>query len=843
MTTGIRTLLKFNLKYYRRHAVLAILCTMGICLGVGIIVAVELINSSALASFASSVEFLGGKATHSIISGYGRVDEKLFASIWKHPSVQVASPVIDVMATSLETGDESIRFLGIDPFLDGELRSFTPSQGGTEPSAFIEFLSGPVPGIYLTGAVMDKFNLHEGNTITVLTAGLEKKVKILGRIPGANEGLLTENLAIMDISAAQDVFGKTGYLDRIDIILKGDAEKFRADLPDALRLTDASTQKSTLTAMLYSFQLNLAAMSLLALFVGTFLIYNFSMFSVLSRREDMSLLLTLGTDNRGLVAAFLLESILLGAVGSVLGILFGYAIAWWSIAKVSSTITDLYFYIQTAKIELTLHIALIGIAVGFLATLIGTGLPALEVAFTPPILGLKRQSIEDRAHNLKRVLFVLGLLCFLLSLASAWASRFSIFWGFASAFAMTLAFALFTPGILSPLCHILGTWLRKGFRSLEGFLAARTIRASLSRTSISVAALAVALSMTVGVDTMIYSFRNSVDAWLEGSLQGDLYISPATTKWDHPLPEKLMEDLAKNPQIQDVERYSTHEVYLEGKPVRLRIVDAAVLERHSRFVFLRGKEDPWTALKKGAVFISEPLSFRFNLKPGDTVDLQTPEGSRSFPIASVVRDYSSDQGTLHIDRIVYEQIWRDPRVQSVAIFMKPGVSPEPVRRSIINDFPGLDRTIVSNTKMKENVLVIFDKTFAPTATLKGVSLMVALLGVATALMAILLERSREIAVLGYLGLTPGETSKMNVYQALIMGLAAYLISVVCGIILTFIIVYAINYRSFGWSIDIYVNPWVFARTFVLTGIACVIASLYPSIKLSRTPVAGIVSDE
>ena len=145
--------------------------------------------------------------------------------------------------------------------------------------------------------------------------------------------------------------------------------------------------------------------------------------------------------------------------------------------------------------------------------------------------------------------------------------------------------------------------------------------------------------------------------------------------------------------------------------------------------------------------------------------------------------------------------------------------------------------------MREDILIIFDKTFAPTATLKGVSLFVALLGIATALTAILMERSREMTVLGYLGLTPGELGRMNVYQAIVMGLAAFGISVVCGLVLTYIIIYAINYRSFGWSIDVFLNPWIFVKAFGLTMAACLISSVYPTYRLTRTAAGAALEDE
>jgi putative ABC transport system permease protein len=834
---SLSPLLKFNLRYYRRHALLAILCLLGISLGVGIVVAVELINNSALSSLGSLVDFLSGKATHSLVSKYSRIDDGNFALVWKHPSVVAATPVVEVMSTTLETGKEPVRFIGLDPLLDAEFRNLAPR--GRSEAGLTKFLTSPEPLVYLSGKLMQRHGLKAGDSLTVLVAGIEKRLRIPGALAGSEKLNVGDNLAIMDIAAAQEVFGRVGYLDRIDLIVSGSLEDLKGDLPSNLMITDRGGRKSTLQALLYSFQLNLAAMSLLALFVGVFLIYNFSMFSVLSRREDMSLLLTLGADRRGIVLAFIFESLLLGAIGSLIGIGFGYLIAWLSIERISSAISDIYFFLNVETVELTWSVVAIGMAVGFVATLIGTGLPALEVAVTPPIVGMKRRSIEDRAQALKGFLLAIGVACLLGSAVAAWASRVSIFWGFASAFGVTLAFALFTPSVLAPMTRHLGRFLKRGLGSLEGFLASGTIRASLSRTSIAVAALAVALSMTIGVDTMIHSFRESVRDWLSGTLRGDLYISPSTTKWDHPLPESLIARLQNNPDIAGVERYSTHEIYLKGKPVRLRVVDAAVLKDFSAFKFLKGEQGAWERMMKGGVFVSESLAYRFGLNVGDRIEPATPEGDRSFPIVAVVRDYSSDQGIIQIDRLVYENIWKDKRVQSVALFLKPGRSPEEIRKEIVKGMPGLTRTVVSNAEMKEKIFTIFDQTFAPTATLKGVSLLVALLGVATALTAILIERSREMTVLSYLGFTQRQLGTMNVYQAVIMGLMAFLIAVVCGPLLTYVIVHAINYRSFGWSIDISIQPMVFLKTLLLTLIACLASSFYPTYKLLKTPTATL----
>jgi putative ABC transport system permease protein len=836
------TLLRFNFKYYRRHTLLAMLCLLGISLGVGIIVAVELINNSALASFESSVDFLAGRATNSIISTYGRIDEKYFKQFWENPRIAAATPLVDVMADTLETGSEPVHFLGVDPFLDAPFRNWVPQFH--DQDGMSQFFNTDEPSAFVSADLLKKHNLKTGDWLTALEAGLEKRIRILGPLPGGANGGLEENLAVMDIASAQNVFGRMGRLDRIDLIVDGPLSSAIKALPPGLEVTDANSRKSTLTAMLYSFQLNLAAMSLIALFVGVFLIYNFSMFSVLSRRQDMSLLLTLGSDRGKLVMAFMIESIILGVLGSLIGVVLGFSIASYSIGKVSSTISQLYFQVNALHVELTRSIIINGLSVGFLATLVGVTIPALEVATTPPVLGLKRQSIEDKANKLKKYLSLAGVCCLIFALSAAWASKRSIFWGFVSAFGLTTAFALLTPGLLSPFTYYLGLILRKFSKNLEGFLAARNIRASLSRTSIAVAALAVALSMTIGVDTMIYSFRTSVAAWLEEALKGDLYISPETTKWDHPLPESLMKEMEQDPRVDALERYSTINVFLEGKPVKLRVMESQILERRARFHFMKGDKDlAWEKLRNGGVFISEPLAFKFHLGLGDFVTLDSPDGPHKLKVVAITRDYSSDQGTVQIDREEYKKIWKDDRTQSIALFLKPRVSSAEVKKSIAAKFKGLDRAIVSNHEMRERVLAIFDKTFAPTSTLKGVSLLVALLGVATAMMAILLERSREIRVLGYLGLTPWEIGRMNVYQGLIMGFASFLIASVCGLSLTYIIVYAINFRSFGWSIDISVNQWIFLEALTLTLAACFLSSLYPTWRLVRAPSAAAIKEE
>ncbi len=213
------TLLRFNFKYYRRHTLLAMLCLLGISLGVGIIVAVELINNSALASFESSVDFLAGRATNSIISTYGRIDENYFKQFWENPKIVAATPLIDVMADTLETGSEPVHFLGVDPFLDAPFRNWVPQFD--DQKGMSQFFDTDEPSAFVSADLLKKHNLKTGDWLTALEAGLEKRIRILGPLPGNANGGLEENLAVMDIASAQNVFGRIGRLDRIDLIVDG----------------------------------------------------------------------------------------------------------------------------------------------------------------------------------------------------------------------------------------------------------------------------------------------------------------------------------------------------------------------------------------------------------------------------------------------------------------------------------------------------------------------------------------------------------------------------------------------------------------------------------------------
>ena len=455
----------------------------------------------------------------------------------------------------------------------------------------------------------------------------------------------------------------------------------------------------------------------------------------------MSLLLTLGSDRRDLVGAFLVESLVLGVAGSLAGIVFGYLMARFSIDKVSSTISELYFYVNVESIRLTTPVILIGLGVGFSATLIGTALPALEAAFTPPILGMKRRSIEDRAHGIKGLLFVSGLICFVAALAYRVGLTVFHILGICFGIRDDAGFCIFHT-INSVSVHALFRhWVEAGNR-LVGRIPCRQNNSSITEPNQYSGGRARGSAFHDHrrgyYDTQFprigRGLARRISAGRSVHISCNHQVGPPTSAG----PDR---DIGEGqPRVDAVERYSAYDIYLANKPVRLRVVDGSVLQRHSRFHFIAGGKSAWDNLKKGGVFISESLGYRFGLGVGDKVVLATPEGKRSFPVVSIVRDYSSDQGAIQIDRELYERLWKDDRVQSVALFLRPGASAEEVRKSIVDQFPSLDRTIVSNAQMKDDALRIFDKTFAPTSTLKGVSLLVALLGIATALTAILMER-------------------------------------------------------------------------------------------------------
>jgi putative ABC transport system permease protein len=196
-----------------------------------------------------------------------------------------------------------------------------------------------------------------------------------------------------------------------------------------------------------------------------------------------------------------------------------------------------------------------------------------------------------------------------------------------------------------------------------------------------------------------------------------------------------------------------------------------------------------------------------------------------------------------MSRSSYERHWDDRGVTSVAAYLDPGADAEEVAAGLRRTLSEHGLGVVSNRALRENALRVFDRTFAVTQALRALAVIVAFVGVWSALMALQVERTRELATLSALGVTPGELLGLTLLETGLMGLTAGLIALPTGVILALILVEVINVRSFGWTMALQLAPRVFLQALAVSVVAALLAAFYPLRRLRRLPVAAALRTE
>ncbi|HKL27561.1 MAG TPA: FtsX-like permease family protein, partial [Desulfuromonadales bacterium] len=538
-------------RYLLRHPLQILFSLVGVALGVAVVTAIDLANSSADRAFRLSADALAGRATHQVVGGPNGLGEEFYAQIRRAGSWPQSAPVVEGYAAVPEQPGLTLRILGIDPFAEGPFRNYSP---GIDGRTDVGRLLTAADTILLNQATAARLGLRVGDSLSLEIAGESRTVSLLGLLQPDDRvaAQAMEDLAVLDIAAAQELLGKIGRLSRIDLILpEGEPgarllARLQAQLPPDAAIIQADSRQQSMAQMTRAFQLNLTALSLLALVVGMFLIYNTMTFSVLQRRHLLGALRTLGVTRRELFKLVLAEALLIGILGTLAGLVLGVLLADSLLALVTRTINDLYFVLNVRSLAITPLALGKGLLLGLGGTLAAAWMPALEAARAVPRTVLIRSSIETRQRRLLPWVFGSGALLIALGLCGLAVPSKSVALSFCLMFLLIVGYALLVPGA--------AVWLLKGLQPLLkrcfgilGKMAARNLVAGLSRTGIAAAALVIAVAATVGVGLMIDSFRVTVEQWLNSYLQADIYVTTADSGFGpgrSPLEPALLEAFA-----------------------------------------------------------------------------------------------------------------------------------------------------------------------------------------------------------------------------------------------------------------------------------------------------------
>ncbi len=815
------------LRHPLRHPWQLALAILGIALGVAVVVAVDLANASARRSFTLTMDRLTGQATHRLVGNAQGIPEAWYVQLRVERGLRLSAPVVTGYLPNADRPGQLLQILGVDPFAESPFRN--PAADLTGSDFDLRALLTK-PTALLPEALGEQVTLKHGDQRLTLQRA------------GTLTGPELDGLIITDISTAQTLLGMTGRLSHIDLILpecavgEQQAAELRAGLPPELRLERPAERTQTMADLSASFSLNLTAMSLLALVVGMFLIYNAISFSVVQRRSLLGLLRALGVSRRELLIGILGEALLLGLAGTLLGGLLGLWLGSGLVHLVTRTINDLYYVLSVREFFIDPWSLAKGAGLGVFATLAAAWLPAMEAADAPPGAVLSRAHLESRWQaSLPRFLLGgLGLLA-----AGGLVLRFSqsLTAGFTGLFLLILGCALLTPPIVVGLVRLnqpLTTRL-----GLVARMANRDVARHLSRTGIAIAALMVAFSATVGVGVMVDSFRGGVALWISDLLNADVYVAPASiedsSNYAEAVTPATLAALRETPGVAAISTYRGSRLDLDGRPVTLIAADLAPASQAGYWLIDGQATQVWPAFQTGeAILISEPLAYRRGLGVGDRLDLPTDAGLRSFAIAGVFLDYGSEHGRILLHRSGYERYWRNPTVGSVALFAAPGESLATLRERLQERLGPLQSLMIrSNRDIQSRTLEIFDRTFTITQVLRVLAILVAVVGVLSALLALHLERAREFAMLRATGMTASEIGRLVSLQTGFMGAAAGLLAIPTGLLLAAVLIFVINRRAFGWSLPLTIDPVLLLETLALAIVAALLAGLYPIWRMAR----------
>jgi len=848
-------LYRSSFRYLLHHRIQLVLAILGIALGVAVVVAIDIANGSARKAFELSSDAVIGEATHRIVGVSGRVPERVYRQLRLELKVRSVAPVVESDFTLPGSDTGVLSLLGVDPFAEGEFRSYLNASSGADFD-LASFLTTP-GAVILERATAERLGLEKGESFSARLPNRQVRLQLVGYLEPEDD--LTRDaiadLAVVDIATAQEATGLEGQLSHIDVILPADGaggaglESIRAALPVGIDIEESSANRDIADQMTRAFRLNLQALSLLALFCGAFLIYNTMTFAVVQRRPILAVLRAIGTTRRQILSMILIEAVLLGIFGTLIGGAAGIALGRILVGLVTQTINDLYYVVSVRSVAIDPLTLTKGAVIGLGTTVAAALAPALEATSTPPRRALETIELESRARRAVPAVTILGILLLGLGGLLITASGQRLMPAFVGLFAFLMGSTALTPiftlglmKVLTPLAGLIGGQL--------GRLSTRGVSTMLSRTGIAVAALMMALAVTVGVDLMIRSFRDTVENWLEYSLPADLYVSsfvsPARRFTAGPTFEP--EIVASLEEIEGIEAINTlrhFEAILGGGRVRAMAMSVAP-ESRSAFAFVEADADQvWSRLDAGeGVMISEALAYRRGLQRGRSVRIESPSGPLELEVSGIFYDFSSEQGVLMMPRSLYRRFWDDPSLTAMSVHLSSEADIDRVRAEIGNRLDkATSARVVSNRELREQSMQVFDRTFKITGVLKALAVLVAFIGVLSSLMALQLERAREQGVLLAQGMTPRQLWRLISQQTGLMGLTAGLLSLPVGLAIAMIMVTVINRRSFGWTLELQITSSPLIQAILVGLSAALLAGLYPAWKMSRISLAEALRNE
>lgn len=845
------------------HEKLRTLITIaGIAVGVAVVVAIQLANQSALRAFRESVDAVAGRANYMIASDLPLNEEVLrgLQPLWQL-GVRFA-PVIDVEGL-VEPRQLPVRLLAVDLLSDLHFRDYRYARivtsrdatAATSASLYLQLFRDD--SVVLPDTFARELGVGIGDRVTLEIGGTQAALTVRGILePRGPATAFNGAIAICDIGTAQKRFGFLGRLTRIDLLVPPESEatalqSIRKVLPPGARVERPSRRNERVEKMLRAFRVNLFALAGIALLVGVLLVYNAVLISILRRRRDVGIVKTMGVSPRQIFFAFVSEGLLFGLIGSAAGIALGKVLAVGILKSIGRTINNLYVTSAPESITLTAGVIAAGIAVGTILSFVSALQPSFEAARVPPITMIRPGLQQRVSARRERLLLIVAIACFGVAAVVAFLPPVHgiAVAGYASVLFVVIAFSLLAPAIVRATSALMRPLLERAF-GIVGALSAASLPASLRRTAVASAALSVATGMMIAVALMVGSFRETVRIWVDQTVSSDMWLRPSKGLSNAQValfPNTISDELRRIPYIEAFDRTRGQDIVYGDGLITVGSGDFDVAATNGNLPMITPKSSARAlaaARKTGGVLASESFSLKYNKGVGDTVQLPTTRGQRGFPITGIYRDYSNDRGTVVMDRAAYIDAFGDDRINTVVVFLRKGTNKDFARRDLEQRLgPKYHAFVVTNGEVKTEVMRIFDQTFMITYALLAVAVIVAVLGIINTLAALILERTRELALLRVTGMSVSQLRLMIVLESSLLGIASSVVGIVMGYILSLVLIYVINKQSFGWTIEFHTPVAIIAGSLAITFAAATLSGLVPARLAQRIRLSEALKSE
>lgn len=841
-----------TLPYFRKHWVITLLTLAGVTLGVGVYIAIELSSASLRVSLRRTVDRIAGKAQLEVGAGEAGVPEETVDRVRAVPGVAAAQPVIEAIVRPEGAGESSLMVLGIDFLGDRGVRDweFEDQEVLDDP---LVFLAQP-DSICVTKQFAARKGLKLDDTFRLETGHGWKRFTVRGLVePTGPATAFGGNVALMDLYAAQFVFARGRLIDRVDVVLDPGvsvdegARRLAAALGPGYRAETPARRGAEMEVLIENFGRTLALGSWQAMFISVFLIFNVFAVAATRRRREIGILRSLGVPRGAILRLFLVEGALVGAVGSALGVAAGLLLARATTRFIAGLTEMAYGLTHSASsIVVTPGAIVAGVALGTASAIAAAFFPALGAACLQPVEALAKGRFQRGSEGTSRLRLAAGAaLGGIAALVVATAARRSFDGAVAGLLLINGAALLLVPSLIGPIVRALRPAMERAFGA-EGRIATDTLLQAPRRTSATVLALMVSVAFVLTLGGLIHSFRRSYTIWMDGVMTADFYVTASDRFFakSYHLPPEFAGILAGIPGVRWVEPFRGLHVEYRGKSPILATLPLEKTFRRLEMPLVAGRrEDLVGAVPRGeGVAVSDNFARNFSLGVGDPLTLDTPTGPLTMPILAVVRDYSSDQGTIWMDRGVYVARWKDEGVDTIDILLEPGASRDAVAREVRTRLADrTDRLFVMTTdEMKASIRNLLDRFFALSTVQLVIALLVAVLGITNTLVISVAERRRELGILKALGSERRQVVALIVLEATAIAVVGGALGFALG---SYLIAYAadtISAANTGWTLP-YAFPIGLASLLApLVLVVTILAAIYPArLALAVSPAEAL----